>query len=155
MALQRQPLPQILLVRDTMVSGPYHSPLSPHSLPMTAALLYILTFTSWGLGLLAAFVALSMKMQEHAEKVKSMKIKNEARSLELIGKRGLASALLTRISNIKTPDPKPEIPEELQKLMDRSPSHPEVTEIEPGDEVFGVLFKGQDYPPPMEQETEE
>ena len=124
---------------------------------MTAALLYILTFTSWGLGLLAAFVALSMKMQEHSEKVRTMKIKNEARSLELIGKRGLATALVNRLTrgNNAENGPEAKIPEELQKLMDRSPSHPEVSEIEPGDEVFGVLFKGQDYPPPMEQETEE
>ena len=120
---------------------------------MTAALLYFFTFSSWGLGLLAAFVALSMKMQEHTERVKSMRLKNETKSLELISKRGLATALVNRLVTSKEAESK--IPEELQKLMDRSPSHPEVKEIEPGDEVFGVLFKGQDYPPPMEQETEE
>lgn len=133
-----------------MASG-LHSP--PPIPTMTAALLYILTFTSWGLGLLAALVAMSMKMQEHAERVRSMRIKNEAKSLELIGRRGLATALVNRLT--KGNEAEAKIPEELQKLMDRSPSHPEVSEIEPGDEVFGVLFKGQDYPPPMEQETEE
>jgi len=136
-----------------MVPGPYHSP--PSIPAMTAALLYILTFTSWGLGLLAAFVALSMKMQEHSEKVRRMKIKNEEKSLELIGKRGLATVLVNRLNNSSAKETESKIPEELQKLMDRSPSHPEVSEIEPGDEVFGVLFKGQDYPPPMEQEADE
>lgn len=101
------------------------------------------------MGLLAAFVALSMKIQEHSEKVRFMKLENESRSLELVGKRGLASALVSRIANRK--DSEAKIPEELQKLIDKSPSHPEVSEIEPGDEVFGVLFKGQDYPPAMEQ----
>lgn len=120
---------------------------------MTAALLHIFTFTSWGLGLLAALVGLSMRMQEHTERVRSMKIRNEAKSLELIGKRGLATALVNRLTRSNETESK--IPEELQKLMDRSPSHPEVSEIEPGDEVFGVLFKGQDYPPPMEQEADE
>ena len=133
-----------------MVPGPYHSPSIP---AMTAALLYIFTFISWGLGLLAALVGLSMRMQEHTERVRSMKIRNEAKSLELIGKRGLATALVNRLTRSNETESK--IPEELQKLMDRSPSHPEVSEIEPGDEVFGVLFKGQDYPPPMEQEADE
>lgn len=98
-----------------------------------------------------------MKMQEHTERVKSMRLKNETKSLELISKRGLATALVNRLvnSNNTGKEAESKIPEELQKLMDRSPSHPEVTEIEPGDEFFGVLFKGQDYPPPMEQEADE
>lgn len=92
-------------------------------------------------------MALAMKIQEHSEKMKLIRIEAESRSIEIMGKRGLASLLASRGNN----PPASKIPEELQKLMDRSPDHPEVKEIEPGDEVFGVLFKSDEYPPSLEQ----
>lgn len=114
---------------------------------MALTALYLFTYSSWGLGLFAAFMALAMKFQEHTEKIKLIRIESESRSVEIAGKRGLANLLTSRPAKI---------PEELQKLMDRSAGHPEVDEIEPGDEVFGVLFKGKDYPPNMEnQEVDE
>lgn len=48
-----------------------------------------------------------------------------------------------------------EIPEELKSLMERSPGHPEVEEIEGDDEVFGIIFKSESYPPTMEESSDE
>lgn len=47
------------------------------------------------------------------------------------------------------------IPKELKSLMDRSPGHPEVEEIEGDDEVFGIIFKSESYPPTMGESNDE
>jgi hypothetical protein len=48
-----------------------------------------------------------------------------------------------------------EIPEELKSLMEGSLGHPEVEEIEGSDEVFGIIFKSESYPPTMEESNDE
>jgi hypothetical protein len=123
---------------------------------MSMALLYLFTYTSWGLGLLSALMALSMKISEHSEKMRFLRLERESRSLELMGKKGLASALVGKLSGGKMGLPLDQkIPEELQNLIDRSPGHPEVSEIEPGDQVMGIMFKGPDYPPSLDPDEDE
>lgn len=97
-------------------------------------------------------MALVMKFSEHTAKLKLIGLETESRSAEVQGKKGLASFLAGRLGSKEGAASAPKIPEELQKLMNHSPGHPEVSEIEPGDEVFGVLFKGPDYPPDMENQ---
>lgn len=111
-------------------------------LDMTTFLLYAFTFSSWGVGLLAALTALSMKVREHSMKLKSMSVELEADSIELSAKRAYMSRLT----------PSSSIPEGLKNLINNSSSHPEVSEIEEGDNLYGVVFKGANYPPPIESD---
>lgn len=109
--------------------------------PMISSLLYFFLFSSWGLGLLSLLSLLSYK-------VKSMSLDIESKKTDLMGKQ----AMLNRMSLIK-PN-KNSLPEELKNLMSRSPDHPEVNEIEEGDEVYGVIFKAHSYPPEMDAEND-
>jgi hypothetical protein len=119
-------------------------PLSP---AMLTTLLYLFTFSSWGLGLLAALTALSMKLQEHGIRMKGLALEMESDALDVAGK----TAFVNRITGAGRPRT---IPDELKKLIDRSPDHPEVSEIDEDDEVFGVLFKAEHYPPAMETDDD-
>jgi hypothetical protein len=114
---------------------------------MTSALLYIFTFTSWGLGLLSALVALSMKLQEHGQRIRSMSIENDADELEVKAKMEFMSKMTGGkiVQDVAIPD-------KLKELISNSPDHPEVSEIENKDEVFGVVFKAHAYPPTMDDD---
>jgi hypothetical protein len=105
---------------------------------MVTTLLYLFTFGSWGLGLFAAFSSLLMKLQEHGIRMSATQA-------------ALQSALGAKRSSRSTP----EIPDELRKLMESSPDHPEVAEIDGKDEVIGVLFKAQSYPPSLDDDDSE
>jgi hypothetical protein len=39
------------------------------------------------------------------------------------------------------------IPEKIRELMKSSPMHPEVEEIDSTDEILGVRFEAENYPP--------
>lgn len=117
---------------------------------MLTSLLYLFTFTSWGLGLLSALAALSMRCQSHSLKIKRKTLNLEADSVKILGQR----ALLGRLVGSR-PSQRGGIPDELKSLMNRSPDHPEVSEITEKDEVFGVLFKAQSYPPTPDDSIED
>jgi len=106
---------------------------------MVTTLLYLFTFTSWSLGLFAALSALLMKLQEHGVKINAAQVAIQ---------NALGAKRPTRTST-------PEIPDELRKLMESSPNHPEVSEIEGSDEVIGVLFKAQSYPPSLDDDDDD
>jgi len=98
---------------------------------MITGLLYFFIFLTWSVGILCLLCLLSIKLQQH---------------------RVLMDAISTNSGgNNKTQ----EIPEELKSLIERSPGHPEVEEIEGGDEVFGIIFKSESYPPTMEESSDE
>ncbi len=46
----------------------------------------------------------------------------------------------------------PPIPEKVKDLMAKSPGHPEVEEIDGSDEIIGVRFEAENYPPGFEEE---
>jgi hypothetical protein len=111
-------------------------------------LLNLFIFASWALGLLAALLALSMKLQEHNAKMRALNLELESDSLDVAGKKNLFDRIVSKVQN-NTPSG---IPEELKKLMTNSPGHPEVNEIEDGDEVVGILFKASSYPPGLDED---
>jgi hypothetical protein len=111
-------------------------------------LLNLFIFASWALGLLAALLALSMKLQEHNAKMRALNLELESDSLDVAGKKNLFDRIVSKVQN-NTP---PGIPEELKKLMTNSPGHPEVNEIEDDDEVVGILFKASSYPPGLDED---
>ena len=115
---------------------------------MLTTTLYLFIFSSWGLGLLAALTALSMKLQEHGVQIRGMSLELESDTLELSGKQ----AFVNRMVGGRGSRP---IPDELKELMGHSPDHPEVNEIDGDDEVYGVVFKAHSYPPSMENEDDD
>jgi hypothetical protein len=111
---------------------------------MLTTLLYFFIFSSWGLGLLAALSALSMKLQAHSAEMKSKALELESDTIEVTSKK----AFIEKINGIGKPQGR--IPEELAKLISNSPGHPEVNEIDGDDEVYGVVFQAHSYPPSMD-----
>ena len=64
---------------------------------------------------------------------------------------------------LKTPKPKantnrkesaPPIPDKVKELMMKSPNHPEVEEIDGSDEIIGVRFEAENYPPGFEEDED-
>lgn len=117
---------------------------------MLTTFLYLFTFSSWGLGLLAALTALSIKLQEHGVRMKAAMLEVESDRVDLEGK----NLFIGRMSGNKPFRGVAPIPEELKDLMSRSPDHPEVSEIEEGDQVYGVVFKAHTYPPTMDEDDD-
>jgi hypothetical protein len=113
---------------------------------MVTTFLYLFVFSSWGMGLFAALVALSMKLQEHGVRMKSLTVELESDSMEIASKK----MFLDKINGLSGASRSRELPDELKKLMENSPGHPEVNEIDNDDEVYGVVFPAHQYPPAME-----
>jgi hypothetical protein len=119
---------------------------------MLTTILYFFIFSSWALGLLAALVAISMKLQKHSASMKSQELELESDSIELMAKR----SFINKMSGLESGSQnKSRIPEELAKLIRNSPEHPEVNEIDGDDEVYGVVFQAQSYPPAMDEDNDD
>jgi hypothetical protein len=117
-------------------------------------ILYFFIFSSWGLGLLAALAALSMKMQEHGIRMKSLSLEIESDSLDFAGKKDLFDRIVSRVQHPAMSGGNG-IPDELRKLMETGQNHPEVGEIEDGDDVVGVVFKAHSYPPGLDDNDDD
>ena len=48
----------------------------------------------------------------------------------------------------------PYVDEKIRELMKSSPDHPEVAEIDVFDEIIGVKFEAENYPPGFDEEDE-
>ena len=48
----------------------------------------------------------------------------------------------------------PPIPDKVKELMAKSPGHPEVDEIDGTDEIIGVRFEAENYPPGFDEDEE-
>lgn len=124
---------------------------------MLTGLFYTFLFVTWGLGLLSWLVSLSAFVDRQ-------KFKRENHQLETIQRK----ALFNRLGQIaggsgfsypfglsSMPTKSPEIPEKILELMKSSPSHPEVDEIDGTDQILGVRFEAENYPPGFEADDEE
>lgn len=113
---------------------------------MTTALLYIFVFTTWGLGLLSWLVGIG-------HFVSKSQLEAEDKSLDIEQKKFFISKINSLPNN---PGAKPpsfavsspkELPDKIKELMKSSPTHPEVEEIDSDDEIIGVRFEAENYPP--------
>lgn len=123
---------------------------------MPAPLLTIFVSLTWGLALLFGLVLLGILAGNNTTKRKFLNLKLEAESLDLFVKKSLLAKMAMRGgSPLTAPSPvtMSGISDKLKELMKMSPDHPEVKEIEEDDEVVGVLFKSDSYPPDMEENT--
>jgi hypothetical protein len=118
---------------------------------MTTAFLYIFVFSTWGLGLLSWIVGLGqllakweLESQEKTLEIEQKKIFiSKINSLTGGMTRGLSLGAIAQTTESVTKD----LPEKIKELMKSSPSHPEVEEIDSTDEIIGVRFEAENYPP--------
>ena len=94
-------------------------------------LIWTFTFLTWGVGIIG-FMALISGL--HRKSLLQSKL------LELELYRTVVST------------PTSEMPEHLKVLIDNSANHPEAQEIEPTDELIGIIFDGAIYPPDLDYE---
>ena len=141
--------------------------------PMTTALFYFFVFSTWGVGIsagLAAVKAFSEK-SKLANEEKKMEIAHKKEMVEKINSLGAFGALMGTMSaptgqapagvkntpwgNVSDVKPSAElIPEKIRELMQSSPNHPEVKEIDGDDQILGVRFEAKNYPPVFGDEDE-
>ena len=111
---------------------------------MTTAFLYIFIFSTWGLGLLSWVVGLSHSLRR-------WELETEEKTLEIEQKR----QFFNKFSSLASKGPSialgsqgtKDIPEKIKELMSSSPNNPEVEEIDGSDEILGVRFEAENYPP--------
>jgi len=124
---------------------------------MVSALFYIFLFSSWGLGLIA-FVSLIGINVEKWQKKKEV-LDSEIKEKNILFERLVSSnpifdqALISQVnkkdsSNAATTP----VEDKIKELMRNSPNHPEVTEIDGSDEIIGVRFEAENYPPGFEED---
>lgn len=124
---------------------------------MTTAVLYALLFSTWGLGLLSWLAALGntlakwdLDRQEKALDIEQKKLLLSKFS-SITGARSSSMAAIAQMSDTN----KDTIPEKIRELMKSSPNHPEVEEIDSSDQILGVRFEAENYPPGFGDEDEE
>lgn len=86
-----------------------------------------------------------MEIQRNSIRLRSAQIEIDTDALELQGRKSFVDRITAA-----TPPMRKGMPDELKKLIESSPEHPEVNEIDEDDEVFGIVFKSHTYPPDME-----
>jgi hypothetical protein len=108
---------------------------------MLTASLYLFAASVWGAGLLTWVVVLS-------HKVRVWELEAQDKALELEQKKQLFSRFsqMSGKGTIAAPVSK-EVPEKIKELMKSSPNHPEVEEIDGSDQILGVRFEAENYPP--------
>jgi len=136
---------------------------------MVVTFLYIFAFSTWALGLLSWIVFIGQKLQQwdlnSQEKTLDIKQKqiifNKFNSLTPgagIGGSVIPDSIKqTPWGSVASTEPmsKDSIPEKIRELMKSSPNHPEVEEIDSGDQILGVRFEAENYPPGFDGDEDE
>jgi|688.fasta_scaffold878278_1 hypothetical protein len=120
---------------------------------MTTVFLYVFVFSTWGLGIISWLALLGGSLTkwelERQEKVLDL----EQKKLMFGRFNSLTSGKFPPSKNQEAKDQplaelgKDMIPEKIRELMKSSPMHPEVEEIDSTDEILGVRFEAENYPP--------
>jgi hypothetical protein len=116
---------------------------------MTTVFLYIFLFSTWGLGLLSWVVALGHFLTKGDLELKDKTLDIEQKKLLINKLNSLTNSIGNRMPSFAgiAPIAPKELPEKIKELMKSSPTHPEVEEIEPDDQIIGVRFEAENYPP--------
>jgi hypothetical protein len=132
---------------------------------MVATFLYIFAFSTWGLGLLSWVIFLGQKLQawdlQRQEKALDIKQKQvifgKFNSLTNVSAMAPDSVKHTPWGSVTATEPlsKESIPEKVRELMKSSPNHPEVEEIDSSDQILGVRFEAENYPPGFDGDDDE
>lgn len=125
---------------------------------MATIFVYIFAFSTWGLGLVAFISLIGINIEKWQKKKESLdfELKEKTVLFEKLTSptspfAGMmaAAALGNRKEALAPP-----IPEKVRDLMAKSPNHPEVEEIDGSDEIIGVRFEAENYPPGFEEDED-
>lgn len=115
----------------------------------------IFVFASWGLGLLTWIIYIGHKVGRWELENEGLQADNEQKKLLLAKINSLSSPFQRTLTSDTILTPTKELPEKLRELMKSSPNHPEVEEIESSDQIIGVRFEAENYPPGFGDADEE
>lgn len=133
--------------------------------------LYLFGFSTWAVGILSWFIFLGGWIGKRDLEMRNLKLEVEQKEFMYKKFTSLSEKLSAGMPSIapptvptgmKTPwgsvsDTKPSkelIPDKIMELMQSSPDHPEVNEIDGSDQILGVRFEAKDYPPVFGDEEE-
>lgn len=121
---------------------------------MTTAFLYVFLFSTWGLGLLSWLAALGHSLSRWDLERQERTLDIEQKKL-IFGKfNSITGDKSVSLTNSIVTANKEDIPEKIKELMKSSPNHPEVEEIDSSDQILGVRFEAENYPPGFGDEDE-
>ena len=124
---------------------------------MTTVFVYIFAFSTWGLGLVAfiSMIGINIEKWQKKKEILDFELKEKTVLLEKLTSPSspfagmmAAAALSNRKESV------PPIPDKVKELMMKSPNHPEVEEIDGSDEIIGVRFEAENYPPGFEEDED-
>ena len=125
---------------------------------MATIFVYIFAFSTWGLGLVAFVSLIGINIEKWQKKKEALdfELKEKTMLFEKLTSPTspfagmMAAAALSNRKEVSTPP----IPEKVRDLMAKSPGHPEVEEIDGSDEIIGVRFEAENYPPGFEEDED-
>lgn len=126
---------------------------------MASAILYVFVYSTWGLGLVAFISLIGINIEKWNKKKEAIEFELKEKTILL---EKLTSntppfgmmAMMAEMGSKKQGGMTPPIPDKVKELMAKSPNHPEVEEIDGSDEIIGVRFEAENYPPGFEDEEE-
>ena len=126
---------------------------------MTSAILYIFAFSTWGLGLIAFISMIGINIEKWQKKKEVIEFELKEKTILLDKLTSNSSpfgmmAMMAQMGNKKEGMNAPAIPDRVKELMEKSPGHPEVEEIDGSDEIIGVRFEAENYPPGFDDDEE-
>lgn len=125
---------------------------------MATAVLYVFAFSTWGLGLVAFTSLIGINVEKWQKKKEALDFELKEKTI-LLDKltsptSPFAGMMAAAALNGRKDTAVPPIPEKVKDLMAKSPGHPEVEEIDGSDEIIGVRFEAENYPPGFEDEED-
>lgn len=124
---------------------------------MTTVFVYIFAFSTWGLGLVAfiSMIGINIEKWQKKKEILDFELKEKTVLLEKLTSPSspfagmMAAAALSNRKELVPP-----IPDKVKELMMKSPNHPEVEEIDGSDEIIGIRFEAENYPPGFEEDED-
>ena len=126
---------------------------------MATIFVYIFASSTGGLDLVAfiSMIGINIKKRKKRKDILDFELKEKTILLERLTSSNspfMGMMAAAALSNKKEGRGAPPIPEKVKELMELSPNHPEVDEIDGTDEIIGVRFEAENYPPGFEDEED-
>ena len=126
---------------------------------MASAILYVFAFSTWGLGLVAfiSMIGINIEKWQKKKEVIEFELKEKTILLDKLTSNSSPFGMMAMMAEMgakKQGNVTPPIPDKVKELMAKSPGHPEVDEIDGTDEIIGVRFEAENYPPGFDEDEE-
>ena len=122
---------------------------------MLSAILYVFAFSTWGLGLIAfiSVIGINIEKWQKKKEIIEFELKEKTIFLERLTSSSSPLNMMAAMSQMSNKKEIP-IPDKVKELMAKSQGHPEVEEIDGTDEIIGVRFEAENYPPGFDDDEE-